>query len=230
VQLPVRARFPGLKNAGVRQMTAHLKSKVPVILMGFNAPALGSVSTKNRWKPYALIVLKTILTGGESAWLPKQLERESGIATHVAIQYRPFARLANPFTIMVVPAKGVSSTTVTSAIWEKINQLKTHLIAQSLLNKVKTQALSHQIMQLDSLSGTAYQIGRVIATGLPITAYTQLVTDVNAVTPAQVNAVAKQVFQSRQLTIGILHPTLQSKPAIKQTNALLQVGEINAVF
>jgi zinc protease len=64
-------------------------AKQPYVLMGYKTPVVGQA--QEDWEPYALYVLSSVLDGGNSARLARELVRGSGVAASAGATTRPTA-------------------------------------------------------------------------------------------------------------------------------------------
>ena len=69
-----------------------------------------------------------------------------------------------------------------------------------------TQWTASEVYKLDSIMGQAQELGSYWINGLPLDAGEQLIARLRAVTPAQVQAVARRYFTDRTLNTGLLLP------------------------
>jgi peptidase M16 domain protein len=86
-------------------------------------------------------------------------------------------------------------------------------VGQAELERVKTQWIAGQVYKRDSVMAQAQELGSYWALGLPLDADEKLIKRLRAVTPAQVQAVARQYFGDEQMTAATLTPqSLKNRP------------------
>lgn len=208
---PLQAQpLPTLKKAatvtplGKRTIIVKRPAKLPYLLMGYNTPSLRTAS--NKWEPYALLVLTEILSGDRSARFQKILVRQKQLANYVIANYDPYSRLSNLVTIQGVPFKGVSATRLRQAIESQIQRLQRNGVRQNELNRVKNQLIAGDTFKKDSMSEQANEIGALESVGLSWQEGDAWIKRIQAVTAAQVQAVARKYLQTQRLTVATLVP------------------------
>ncbi len=92
------------------------------------------------------------------------------------------------------------------AIAKQIVILKTQHISQAELNRIKVQMIASKTYAKDSLSAQATELGSLISVGLLWQLSDTYIKHIQAVTPEQVQSVAKIYLQTARSTVAILHP------------------------
>jgi zinc protease len=95
---------------------------------------------------------------------------------------------------------------VISALREQVRQVAEKGVSPAELNRVKTQWVASEVYKLDSVFNQAQELGADWAQGLALDANPRLIRALKAVTPAQVQSVARRYFGDDGLTIGVLRP------------------------
>jgi len=93
------------------------------------------------------------------------------------------------------------------------------------LARVKTQWVASETYKLDSVMAQARELGSNWAQGLPLDASRRIVEKLQAVTAAQVQAVAARYFGDDQLTVATLNP-LPPDPNKRQRAPAAGAGEM----
>ena len=187
-----------------RRIIVKRKARVPYLLMGFQAPEIRG-RPKN-WKPYALQVLVGILDGGKSARFERNLIRKQKIAASTWVDYDPFVRLDAMVLMGLTPVDGVTTQQLEQAIWQQINDLKTTLVDEKELQRVKAQMAANDVFQRDSVFYQAMKIGKLETIGLSWELGDQWLERIQAVTPEQVQAVANSYLIEQVSTVATLKP------------------------
>ncbi|MBA2653585.1 MAG: insulinase family protein [Gammaproteobacteria bacterium] len=196
---------PGeLKNIGLRRMTVATPAKLPLIVMGFNTPALKTAPTRK--EAYALDVLQAVLGGGDSARFPTKIVRGKQLATDIQVGYDIFSRLDNIFSITAIPSQGKNNQLLENAILEEIKLLQTSLISPQELERVKAQVIANKTYEKDSIMNQANEIGSLEAVNLTWRESENYVKEVSTISAADVQAVAKKYLILDRLTIATLKP------------------------
>jgi zinc protease len=79
-------------------------------------------------------------------------------------------------------------------------------VAESELNRVKTQWVASEVYKLDSMMAQVMEMGAYWTEGLPVDSGTLLIKRLREVTPEQVRSVAQRYFGDDQLTVAHLVP------------------------
>ena len=197
-----------VKQLGMRNITVKLPAKLADLRMGFKTP--GMISAKKgkvpMWEPYALEVLANILDGGESARFSKNLIRGKELAAAANSGYYGYGRLDNLLVISGVPAKGVSTESLKNALLDEVEVLKTELVSEAELKRVKAQVIAGEVFERDSIEHMATLLGSLESVGLGHQYIDQYVPGVLAVTAEQIQEVAKKYLIEDQLTVAELIP------------------------
>jgi len=199
-----------VKQLGKRNITVKLPAKLANLRMGFKTPGMISVlDPKNKiekWEPYALEVLANILDGGDSARFAKNLVRGKEIAASAGAGFYGYGRLPNMLVITGIPAKGVETSTLKKSLLEEIETLKTELVSKAELERVKAQVVAGEVYERDSIQHVATLLGSLESVGLGHQLMDEFVPQIMAITPEQVQTVAKKYLIENQLTVAELIP------------------------
>ncbi|HFC91565.1 MAG TPA: insulinase family protein, partial [Leucothrix mucor] len=202
-----------VKQFGERYLKVKLPAKVPSLRMGFKTPgiidAVKAVKGQPRvekWEPYALEVLATILDGGSSARLSKNLIRGQEIAVSAGAGYYGFGRLSDLFVLTGTPAKGTTVMQLKEALLKEIQTLKDTLVSTDELKRVKAQVIAGEVYERDSIEHIATLLGSLESTGIGYQLMDEYVPQVLAVTAEQIQSVAKKYLINDHLTVAELIP------------------------
>jgi zinc protease len=192
------------KQDGIRTMLVKTPAQLPYLIMGFKVPALKEA--KPEWEAYALEVLAGIFDGGDSARLTTRLVRQQGIANSAGAGYDLYDRLSGMFLFEGVPAQGKTVAQLKQALQDQIADLQNHPVSTQELERVKAQVVADKVYERDSVFYQAMQIGTLEAVGLDWKTMDEYVPRVQAVTPEQIQAVAKKYLVSEHQTVAELVP------------------------
>jgi predicted Zn-dependent peptidase len=152
-------------------------------------------------------VIAGILSSGRTGWLYRDLVQDKKVALAVqAGATFPSGKYANGFIFFGLPNAGHSLAEVEKGIESLIERLKREPVDAQTLERVKTKIRAGLIRQLDSNSGLAEQLPyyetmygdwRMMFEGLK---------DIEKVTAADVQRVAKQYFVPEQRTVVMGEP------------------------
>ena len=208
---------------GTRRVTVQTPAELPWIILGYNVPSLKTAP--QAWQAYALEVLAAILDGGSSARLSKDILRGTQAATDTNASYDLNSRLDTLFTLDATPASGHTLAELESALLQQIQRLQTQVVSNEELAKVKAQVVANKIYQKDSIVQQASELGMLVSVGLSWQASDDYVKQIQAITPQQLQSVAKLYFSPERLTVGILEP--QAKSMQSKSTEHIAVGEQN---
>jgi zinc protease len=204
------AHRPEVPQHGIKRVVVKRHAEVPRMLMTYKVPGLKSSlqqgSEAETWEPYALEVMSAVLSGGGSARFESRLVRGQEIAAGVGSSYQMTGRLDGLFTISGTPAQGRSMTELESAIRQQIEDLKQNEVTEQELQRVKAQVVSSEVYERDSMFFQAMILGSFETVGLGWRLVDEYVANIQKITPAQVQTVAKKYFIDDRTTVAVLEP------------------------
>ena len=200
---PLKPRLE-VAQLGSRNITVKAPAKLPYLLMGYKVPVVNTATEE--WEPYALEVLAGVLAGSGSARFPRELVREKQIAAGVTTGYDLFARQDDLWVIDATPAEGHSIKELRQAIDKQIKRIKTELVSEAELARIKAQVVAHKVYEQDSVFYQAMQMGLLETVGAGWQKLDEYPERIRAVTAEQVQAVARKYLVEDGLTVGILEP------------------------
>ncbi|WP_455217630.1 M16 family metallopeptidase, partial [Kaarinaea lacus] len=192
------------KQKGIRRIVVKAPAQVPYFIMGYKMPVVKTADVE--WEPYAIDMLASILDGGESARFSKELVRGQQIATSVGVGYDLFSRIDDLLLFDGTPAKGKTVEDLENAIRVQLEKLKTELVDQGELDRIKAQVVASKVYEKDSIFYQAMQMGTLETVGLDWRLMDEYVERLKAITPEQVQAVAKKYLIDDHLTVAVLEP------------------------
>lgn len=195
-----------LANPGDRKLNIHVKAQLPTLLMGFNVPSLSTA--ENKRDAYTLELIAALLDGGDSARLTTELELKQELVTGAGAGYSAVTRGDTLFIFNALPntQKGKSIADVEKGIWQLLDQLKTTKPTKEELDRVKAQLIASLVYSRDSISSQAMMIGTLEAVDLPWQLYDKELEEIEAVTPEDIQRVAKKYFTRDRLTTAYVLP------------------------
>lgn len=189
---------------GKRTVEVKAPAELPYLMMGWKVPVVKTATED--WEPYALDMLASVLDGGESARFSKTLVRDDQVAANIGAGYSAFSRLDDLFVVAGTPAKDRTIAELEQAVMAQIERLKTELVSEQELERIKTQVIASKVYQQDSAFYQGMQIGILETIGLDWQLSEQYVDKIKAVTAEQVQAVANKYFVDKTLTVAELKP------------------------
>jgi zinc protease len=202
--IPVPKPQTEIEQKGLRYIKVKAPAELPYIMMGFKVPNI--LTAKEKWEPYALDMLSSILDGGNSSRFSKELVRGKEIAASANASYDGYGRLPDLFTLSGMPAKDVKLETLKSALLEQIEKLKATPISSEELERVRAQVISGEVYERDSQQSQASTLGSLESVGLGYKLADEYVDNILAVTPEQIQTVAKKYLIEDHMTVAELDP------------------------
>ncbi|MCF6281701.1 MAG: insulinase family protein [Candidatus Polarisedimenticolaceae bacterium] len=199
---------------GIKRIVVKAPAQQPYLLMGYKVPVVKQA--ENEWEPYALDMLVSILDGGGSARFAKNLVRGKQIAVSAGASYSLFSRLQGLLLVDGSPAPGFDMQQLEAALLKEIDRLKHELVSQEELARITTQVVASKVYERDSVFYQAMQLGMLETVGLDWRLNDEVVDRLKAVTPEQVQAVAKKYLVEDNLTFARLDPQPMDEASAKR--------------
>lgn len=201
---PVAPHRPELRPLGERRVVVKAPARLPYLMMGYQVPVL--TDDAESWEPYALEVLNWVLDGDDSSRMSRELVRGSEIAAGVSVSYDLYSRNQTLFTISAVPANGTSVAQLEQALKQQVTRMQQTLVTEQELERIRNGAVAQEVFGRDSVNYQANRIGSLVTVGLDWRLADQYVERLQAVTPEQVQAVARKYLVDDRLTVATLLP------------------------
>lgn len=203
--LPERKPQQEPAQKGQRRAIVKAPAKLPYVLMGYHVPGLKNPDTD--WEPYALQILAGVLDGNASARLNQNLVRDQRIAVQVSAGYDIVQRSHESlFQLDGMPSEGKTAAELEAALLQQIEEIKQRGVTPEELQRVKAQVIAADVYQRDSMFYQGMEIGRLEISGFSWRILDDYPAKLNAVTPEQVQAVAKKYLNVDNLTVVTLDP------------------------
>lgn len=195
------ARLPlELDEPGARRSTQYLKTRLPSLMLGFNVPSLST--SQNPSEIHALRLISALLSGGDSARLPAQLERQQELVAGAGSWYNAFARGDSLFVLSATPnvQKNISLEQTEQALWHQLKALQDNPPAAAELARVRAQLIASEVYARDSITRQARSIGLLETVGLSWQLLDSDFDSLNAITPDDIQAAARRFFTPQRST------------------------------
>ncbi|MBN2885973.1 MAG: insulinase family protein [Chromatiaceae bacterium] len=214
---PIKAR-PEPEQLGEKRIQVKAPAQEPWLVMGYKTPVLATAKPGAEWEPYALEMLAAVLDGGSSARFSRELVRSRQIAASAGAGYSAFSRRSELFLLEGVPARGQDIATLEAALREQIERVRTEPVQPEELERIRTQLIAGKVYEQDSLFYQAMQLGMLETVGLGWELADTYVERISAVTPEQIQAVARNYLVSDHLTVAVLDPQPTESVATPSTS------------
>ena len=204
VDIPVVKRRKEAEQYGEQRLIVKIPAKVPYLIMGYKVPVLNT--SKDESELYALEVLAGVLDGGSSARFSTTLVRGQQIATSAGAGYSLHSLHEGLFSLSAVPVKEVDMKKLERALKREIQKIQSVAPTQKELDRVIAQVIAANVYEQDSSFYQAMEIGILETNGLGWKKKEEYIERVQAITPEQVQRVAKKYFTDKNLTVAVLEP------------------------
>lgn len=198
--LPAEVAIEEPPQQAPKEFTLELPSQ-PWYLEGYHRPSL------NHPDHAVYGMIEGILVRGRTSRLYQQLVEGEQLALDIGgYSGFPGDKYPNMMILYAVTAPGVAPDQVGEEIHQALDRLQTQPVTAEELKRVKTQARAGLLRQLDSNSGMAALLAEYEAkTGSWRNIFTEL-EEIEAVTPADIQRVARETFRPENRTVGKLMP------------------------
>ena len=203
--LPERKPQVEPEQKGERRVTVKAPAKLPYVMMGYHVPPLNDPDKDI--DPYALEILAGVLDGNGSARLNQNLVRNERVAVDVGAGYDLINRgRQSLFELEGTPSEGKTAADIEAALLNQIEEIKEKGVTEEELNRVKAQVIASDVYQRDSMFYQGMQIGQLEIAGFSWKLLKDYPAKLQAVTPQQVQDVAKKYLIKDNLTVATLDP------------------------
>jgi zinc protease len=195
------------------------------VVLAYKTPPIKDV--EKDVDPYALEVLSAVLDGYDNARLPNQLVKgDKRLADDVNAGYDGMNRGPSIFLLDGTPADGHTTAEIEQALRAQVDRIAREGVTEAELKRVKAQVVAGQIYKRDSVFGQGMEIGLAEMTGLSWRELDRMLEKIKAVTPAQIQHVAKTYFTDDNLVVATLlpQPIDPNKPARKPIPGMRDEG------
>jgi len=207
VDMPVIKTQVEVEPLGERRVIVKAPAQLPALYMGYNVPRIDGLATEAfEFEPYALSVLAGILSAGDSSRIPQNLVRSQQILAQGGAYYTAVARLEELFVVTGTPAQGHTIVEAENALLAQITRLQTELVDAQELDRVKTNVKASRIFDKDSLDAQAQELGLLVTLELDWKLADTFPDKIDAITPLQIQQVAKKYLIADRKTVAVLDP------------------------
>lgn len=162
-------------------------------------------------------VISSILSSGRTSWFYRNLVEKEKVALYAGgYPDFPGTKYPNLFVFLDVPAPGHSVAENLKAMQAQIDRLKTQPVDEATLHKVQTKARAGMIRSLESNSGLAGQLAYYYTNFGDWRELFRQLQEIEAVTPADIQRVAKTYFTDENKTTAWLAQSTPTAPASAQ--------------
>jgi zinc protease len=128
------------------------------------------------------------------------------VAASAGAGYNLYALRGDMVVLSGTPAQGHTVAELEKALRLQIRRLRDEPVGQDELERIKAQVTAGKVYEKDSVFYQAMQIGTLQTVGLDWRLMDEYVDRVAAVTPQQVQQVAREFLKEEALTVAVLEP------------------------
>ena len=183
-----------------RSVTVPDRVPLPAVIVAYHLPVYQSDDT------YALSILSSILAGSDDSRLPKLLVNSDHPLCLSAETINEQLEDGGIFGVLGTVLQGKSTDDVTHQLAESLQNVIDHGVSEDEVARAKTDARVSTIKGRETAEQIGTQLGaEAVFGGDPNRVNTEL-AKLDAVTPAQIQAVAKKYLNANQATTLLIKP------------------------
>ena len=190
-------------QTGERRITVKKEVATPYLMIAYH-----TTESKNE-DYYALNILSSVLSSGQSSRLYSALVDKQQLATQVQTDFGDSFD-PNLFNFYAVANRDVNETDLENAIYAEIEKIKTNGISETELQKIKNQKLMEFYSQVETINGKSNNIGTYEVFFGDYKKMFNAPANYNKITVADVQNVAKKYFVKSNRTVGILKTNVEN--------------------
>ena len=199
------------EQKGERRFLLKREAQVPFVMIGYRVPNFTSEDS------YALDILDSILSHGKSARLYQSLVYEQKSALAVGSEYSLLQTDPGLFYFYALVSPGQKPESVEDALHQEIKRLQTDPPSEQELQRAKNQVEATHVFEQDSNFRHAMLLGQAESVGAGWRKIDQFVEQIRAVTPKDIQRVARQYLIEDNRTVGTLIPLPPKQPETPST-------------
>ena len=189
-------------QTGERRITVQKEVSSPYLAIGYHVPNAQSEDF------YALDILSSILSSGNSSRLYSALVDKKQLASSVFTNFGPTFD-ASLFGIMAQTNKGKNVNELEQAIYEELEKIKINGITEKELQKIKNQKLIEFYNQVETINGKSNNIGTYEVFFGDYRKMFDAPAAYNKVTLDDIKKVANKYIKKSTRTVGILKSNVE---------------------
>ena len=202
--VPARKPQSEPEQRGLRRIEVKAPADTPYVIMAWKVPGLRDVASDR--EAYALEVLSSVLSSGDSTRLVRNIVRGSRVANQAGAGYDLLQRGPALFIMDGTPAQGRTTAEVEAALRAEIARIAAEGVPVRELERAKVQYVADRIYKRDSIFAQAMELAGNEMVGLGPADADRMLEQVRSVTAEEVRSVANKYFSDDQLTVATLLP------------------------
>lgn len=194
---------------------AHERVEQPSLMRSYLAPSFATAAGN---EAYALEVLAELFGTGGTSRLYRSLVVDQGLAAGAGAYYRGSSLDQTTFRIYASPRPGGDLDALEAAIDAEIATFLENGLTEPEVDRVKQRMIAEAVYARDSLTTAVRVFGSALTTGSTIEDVEAWPERIAAVTPDEVMAAARMVFDRTQAVTGRLVPARAAAAGAAMTN------------
>ncbi|MRX47071.1 M16 family metallopeptidase [Pedobacter puniceum] len=201
---PIPSQKPGPKvhlvepkQTGERRITVQKQVSSPYMIIGYHAPEAQHADY------YALDILSSVLSNGNSSRLYSNLVDKNQLATSVFTDYSPSFD-PTLFSVYVSSAKGKSTDEIEKTVYAELEKIAKEGVTATELQKIKNQKLSEFYNQVETINGKSNNLGTYEVFFGDYKKMFTAMDEYAKVSVDDVKRVAATYFKKSNRTVGVL--------------------------
>lgn len=201
---PIPSQKPGPKvhlvepkQTGERRITVQKQVSSPYMIIGYHAPEAQHADY------YALDILSSVLSNGNSSRLYSNLVDKNQLATSVFTDYSPSFD-PTLFSVYVSSAKGKSTDEIEKMVYAELEKIAKEGVTATELQKIKNQKLSEFYNQVETINGKSNNLGTYEVFFGDYKKMFTAMDEYAKVSVDDVKRVAATYFKKSNRTVGVL--------------------------
>jgi zinc protease len=193
----VRTKEP--EQLGERRLVVKKPAQLPIQMIAYHVPEATDPDSP------VLDMIAGILSRGQSSRLHLRMVEHEQLALSVNVGHREsFDPTIMTFTIN--PRSGVDLAKTEKVLYEELDKLGTTPVTADEMQKVKNQTLANHYRQMKTIAGRANMIGHYESYYGDYKKMFTIDAELDKVTPADIQRVAKKYFTEKNRTVATLIP------------------------
>ena len=184
---------------GERRVLVKKEAQLPIVYLGYHVPSQQSADAP------ALELLSTILSSGRASRLYRRLVHERQLALEAGGDYSYFAFDPPLFWFWGTPMPGQTPETMEKALLEEMERFRNERVTDEELKRALNQTEAAFVFQEDSVHRRAALLARFELIG-SYAGKDKFMERLRAVTPDDLQRVARTYFPDDQKNVGVLIP------------------------
>ena len=177
--------------------------QMPLLKIAYVAPSYGTAKDA---APYALQIANEIMSEGASSRLYKELVMRQQIASSVGMYYTPTSIADNAWVAYAAPVPDGDMAKLEAAVHAEFRRVIENGFTEAEVRAVQKRMIAEATYARDSVRHPAHLFGMALTTGQTLEDVEAWPERIASITPAEVNAAARDVLNTENFITGLVLP------------------------